>query len=616
MPSAIDLLLVGPAPTRLERIARKLGSHPGFRLQIAEDLADARVRILQAPPDSFVVLSLQADSQSLALLEPLDGFPRVPLLVLLDRDDTPATVRAIKAGAIAVLVETPENLKRLPEAIEAALAEYRQRSDQHLAHEYAARFGHILASSLTEIYTFDAETLHFLRVNHGARKNIGYSKRELTEMTPLDLKPELSRKQFDDLLRPLRSGEKEAVRFETVHRRKDGSCYPVEVQLQLVRVEPPVFIAVSLDISEQKQALAQLQASEFRFRSFFDSAAAGMVIVTPHGEILEVNAFFCEFIGYRAEELIGHNIEEFTHPDDRESTIDYYATLRKRQSPIVNIEKRYLRKDGQLRWGHASIACIAGRDNSEPYCIGLVQDIGRHKEAEAKMQQAYSELDAFVHTVAHDLRSPLTPIIGIAEFLQHHASEVLDQPSLDFLAEIENTGYRMLALLEDLLALARVGHVQQPEVPVDTRRVVDEVLLGLAGPIAAAKVSVEVGDLSPLCLPESLISQLFDNLIGNAVRYAGTAGNPIEVDEERQAGQVILSVRDHGPGIPEEEVGHIFEVFYQGGSGRQIGGTGVGLATVRKIARLYHGDAWVETTPGGGCTFRVKFPASILSCSA
>jgi PAS domain S-box-containing protein len=615
MESAIDLLLVGTSLARIERLTRSLENLPGYRLQVAATPAEARTRILNPPQDAFVILSLQADNQALALLEPLDGFPRVPLLVLLEREDTAAAVRAIKAGAIEVLVESPSTLEHLPEAIAAILTEWRQRRDQNLAHDNAARFGHILASALTEIYTFDAKTLLFLRVNHGARKNIGYSKQELLRMTPLDLKPLLSREQFDKLLRPLRTGEREAVRLETMHRRKDGSSYPVEVQLQLVQGKTPVFIAVCLDISDRKQALAQLQASELRFRSFFDSAAAGMVILSPYGEILEANPFFREFCGYRADELTGLNIEELTHPDDRETTTNYYAALRQGQNPIVNIEKRYLRKDGQFRWGHASIACVPGRGQNEGYCIGLVQDIGRNKEAEAKMQQAYDELDAFVHTVAHDLRSPLTPIIGIAEYLQNHASKMLDQPSLNFLAEIERTGYRMLALLEDLLDLARVGHVQPPAVPVATRRVVDEVLQGLAEPIARANARIRIGKLSPLCLPETLISQLFDNLICNALRYAGAAGQPIEIGEEHQEGQLVLFVRDHGPGIPDEEIGHVFEVFYQGKRGRQAGGTGIGLATVRKIARLYQGDAWVETTPGGGCTFRTKFPVSILSCS-
>jgi len=609
------LLVVGTSPERTERMIGRLQNEPGYRLSSVGSLDEARSLIDDKPPQLIIALLSTADSRKLQLLEEPDNIRRSPLLVLLEQDDTAATVAAINAGAIDVLVESPAVLERLPEIIAASRQAWQHRRDQHLAHNRAAQFGHILASSLTEIYTFDADTLRYIRVNRGARENVGYSKQELLRMTPLDLKLLLGRDQFEELVRPLRNGEQEALRFESTHRRKDGSLYPIEVQLQLVRVEPPVFIAVCLDISERKLAEDLLQASEARFRSIFDSAAAGIVILSNYGDILEVNPFFCEFTGYRAGELVGRNVAMVTHPDDLEKTARYYAALREELNPIGNIEKRYLRKDGQVRWGHASVACVPGLDPSEAYCIGLVQDLTRHKEAEAKMQAAYTELDAFVHTVAHDLRSPLTPIIGMAEFLQTHSSEVLDQTALAFLADIEAAGQRMLSLLEDLLSLARVGHIPQPIAPVETRQIVDAVMLNLAGPVAEAGVNIQVGGLPPLCLPETLIGQLFDNLVGNAVRYAGGAGKPIEIGAEQHDNRVILFVRDHGPGIPEDEIEHIFEAFYRGSISDQIKGTGIGLATVRKIARLYGGEVWVETTPGGGCTFRIEFPVAVQFCS-
>lgn len=614
MNSPVELLVIGSSPSRMERVIRCLDNQPGYLLHSVAGLAEARDKIAAPPPNLIIALLTENDTQTLQLLEPAGNFRRFPLLVLLERDDTATTVAAINAGAIDVLVESPAVYEKLPETIAANLDAWQNRRDQYLAHDYAARFGHILASALTEIYTFDAETLQIIRANRGARNNLGFSKQELRSMTPLDLKLLLSKEQFEELVRPLRSGETEAIRFESTQRRKDGSLYPIEVQLQLVTAEPAVFIAVCLDISERKQAEDQLQASEARFRSIFATAAAGIVLLSPDGDILEVNPFFCDFTGYRADELIGRNIKEVTHPEDRASTAEYYAKMRQNLDPIINIEKRYLRKDGQPRWGHVSIACLTSREPNDTYCIGLVQDMTRHKEAEAKMQAAYTELDAFVHTVAHDLRNPLTPIIGMAEFLQEHASNSLDRTALNFLADIEKSGYHMLALLEDLLTLAQVGHVPQPSSLVDTRRVVDAVLLNLAAPITEAGIDLQVGELPPLCLPETLIGQLFDNLVGNALRYAGAAGKPIQIGSEHLEKRVILFVRDHGPGIPEDEIEHIFEAFYRGRIGSQVKGTGIGLATVRKIVRLYGGDVWVEAPPRGGCTFRVEFPAVVLSC--
>ncbi len=123
----------------------------------------------------------------------------------------------------------------------------------------AARLGRILDSSANEIYVFDAATLRFTQVNAGACRNLGYGMDELRTMTPLDLKPEFDRARFDALIAPLRDGTQEVLVFETVHRRKDGTRYPVEVRLQLSRTEaPPVFVAIILDISERRRTEERL----------------------------------------------------------------------------------------------------------------------------------------------------------------------------------------------------------------------------------------------------------------------------------------------------------------------------------------------------------------------
>lgn len=133
--------------------------------------------------------------------------------------------------------------------------------ERRLAQERATRFHRLLSRSRHEIYVFSATSLRLLEVNHGACENLGYSPAELQELTPLDLKPEFTPETFAELLEPLRAGELEARRFETEHERKNGSRYPVEVSLELAS-EPPVFVAVVLDISERKQAEAERRRLE------------------------------------------------------------------------------------------------------------------------------------------------------------------------------------------------------------------------------------------------------------------------------------------------------------------------------------------------------------------
>lgn len=226
--------------------------------------------------------------------------------------------------------------------------------------------------------------------------------------------------------------------------------------------------------------------------------------------------------------------------------------------------------------------------------------ITERRAAEKRLLESNRELEAFVYTISHDLRSPLTPIIGYAEFLRDEYGQQLDARALEILDDIEGQGNRMLGLLEDLLELAQAGYLERPEEPVDAGEVLNEVVREMKNQFPQATVVAQA--LPPAHLPRTLMTQIFQNLLGNAMRYAG---GTIEVGGERRGEIISYFVRDHGPGIPEAERDRIFEVFYRGSTAEGRRGTGVGLATVRKIARAYGGKAWVEGTPGGGSTFRV-----------
>jgi signal transduction histidine kinase len=226
------------------------------------------------------------------------------------------------------------------------------------------------------------------------------------------------------------------------------------------------------------------------------------------------------------------------------------------------------------------------------------------RQGEERLRLRNQELDAFVHTISHDLRSPLSPIIGFAEYLREEHGPCLRNEGRVAVDEIKSQGLRMLGLLDDLLQLAMVGHLEGPAGSVDANRVLQQVLEGWRAQAAAAGVELHYGPLPPAAITESLLSQILDNLVGNAVRYAG--GGAIEIGGEAEAGTVRYFVRDHGPGVPAEERERIFEPFCRGAAARALPGTGIGLATVRKISAHFGGRAWVTETPGGGSTFWVE----------
>ena len=216
------------------------------------------------------------------------------------------------------------------------------------------------------------------------------------------------------------------------------------------------------------------------------------------------------------------------------------------------------------------------------------------------------ELEAFVYTVSHDLRTPLSVIIGYADLLHDQCQNNLDEQALNCLAKISSSGEMMAMLMDDLLDLATVGKTQCPVEAQDTKMVVNEVVNSLSEQTSKAEVGVAIGDLPVVQVSKTLLFQVFDNLIGNAIRYGCKPGDVIEVGGERRGDKVCFYVRDHGLGIPTDERDRIFEVFCRGTTGKDKQGTGIGLATVKKIAKRCGGDAWVDETLGGGATFCVE----------
>ncbi len=240
----------------------------------------------------------------------------------------------------------------------------------------------------------------------------------------------------------------------------------------------------------------------------------------------------------------------------------------------------------------------------------LSQELVQRKASEEKLQAANRDLDAFVYTVSHDLRTPLTPIVGYADYLSDREG-AFDDEARELLEKISALGHGMSESMEDLLVLAQVGELEMSKHAVSVGTIVDKVLVGFSSFLHENSQKVNINSLPHSRLPESLLRQVFSNLVGNALHYG--QGAAIEVGGERFGDRVRFFVRDHGPGIPATERELVFDLFFRGSGATHAKGTGIGLAIVEKIARLYHGRVWAEETSGGGVTFCVEMEDP-LSC--
>lgn len=397
------------------------------------------------------------------------------------------------------------------------------------------------------------------------------------------------------------SGGRMIGMMAVIGRRPITNIDHAETMLSVIAVRAAVEI-------ERRRAVEAFRLNEERFRAIADYTHDWENWQAPDGRLLWVNPSVQRITGYSPEEclLMSDFPRPLIHEDDQDLAARIFQQSLSEQTTGNNLRFRIRRKDESVLWVAASWQPIFNRKREYLGIRSSIRDISVQKEVEENLEAANRELDAFVYTVSHDLRTPLTPIIGFAEFLQEQYRKQLDEQGLDVLAEIEKQARRMLAFMEDLLDLARIGRVERPSAPVETNEVVDEVLADLGYLVISSGLTVVNGPSANIHASRSLLFQVFDNLIGNALRYAGPNGGPIEVGGERQDQRIRYFVRDHGPGISPEERSRIFEVFFRGTSGKCSQGTGIGLATVQKIARSYGGWAWVDETPGGGCTFWVE----------
>ncbi|KMP10323.1 hypothetical protein UR09_06590, partial [Candidatus Nitromaritima sp. SCGC AAA799-A02] len=295
-------------------------------------------------------------------------------------------------------------------------------------------FGRILEQSTDEIYIFDAESLKYIQTNHGAVENLGYSSEELLEMTPLDIKPEYTMENFSRLIAPLQAGVKGVVNFETVHKRKNGSLYPVEVRLQYIKTEvQPVFVAIVQDITERIRAQRELEHYAAKLENMVDartdelnkaldeikgakehldaiimSVGDGLMVVESNGRVGILNAAAKKMLNIKSKDVAGQPFGKVFENDILKSEL-------RRLLGEKNMRGKFdIEMPGKLNENPRVIRVRATgflEERGEPGAFILTMtDVTREQEIDRMKTE-------FISTAAHELRTPLTSIRGYSELL-------------------------------------------------------------------------------------------------------------------------------------------------------------------------------------------------------
>src|SRR3989454_6835047 len=402
--------------------------------------------------------------------------------------------------------------------------------------------------------------------------------------------------------------------------RPDGSMNWVSVNTGFLRrpgeTDWDGVVSTIGDITKQRNAELALSASEALYRQTFELATAGIAHIDLSGRFVSVNRRLCEILGYTEKELIGRAVKEVSHPEDRDLADSQRMRVRSGDRPSVRFEKRYIRKGGQIVWVDLAVALARDAQGHPQYEIALFDDITARKAAEAALRGAHeelkrsnAELEQFAYVASHDLQEPLRMVSSYTQLLMRRYGDKLDGDAREFTAFIVDGATRMKQLIEDLLAYSRVGTRDKNFKPVEAESSLKRALTNLRAAIQDSGATVTQDKLPTISCDVVQLAQLFQNLIGNALKFRKPDVAPaVHVGAAEQGAEWEFMVRDNGIGIEPQYFERIFMVFQRLHDKGEYPGTGIGLAIVKKVVERHGGRIWVQSQPGAGTTFHFTMP--------
>jgi formate hydrogenlyase transcriptional activator len=282
-------------------------------------------------------------------------------------------------------------------------------------------FRTLVDKSSNAIEVVDPETLRFLDVNEKTCSDLGYSREELLSMGVFDIDPAVTESSAKKIKERL--WESGSLVIESIHRRKDGSTFPVEVSLTRVPLEREYVIASARDLTERKEAEARLQASEGRYRALHERAPVGICVVdTKTGRFLGVNPKFREITGRTEEDLLGRSFQSLTHPDDLAISLEKIRHLTEGQVRHYELEKRYIRPDGSVRWVELAVQAMWPEGETPVLHMAIIQDVTERKRVEGRLREyerVVEDVEELIVVVDREYRL----VIANRAFLHYRGSD-------------------------------------------------------------------------------------------------------------------------------------------------------------------------------------------------
>ena len=459
---------------------------------------------------------------------------------------------------------------------------------------------------------------------------IGYSHGELLTKTfqdithPDDLDADLA------YVRQMLAGEIQTYAMEKRCLRKDGTIVWINLAVALVRRHdgsPNYFISVVEDIQRRKEAEAALQAREDTLREAQRLAGLGNWTWDLRADRHVWSEEIYRIYG-RDPSLppaVYPEVQAYFAPDSWARLAAAVETGLAQGTPY-DCDAEVARADGTRRWITARGKATRDADGTVVELHGTVQDITERKRAEeeirklneglearvrertAELARSNAELEQFAYVASHDLQEPLRMVVGYVQLMDKRLADKLDADTREFMGFAVDGALRMQRLIQDILAYSRVSTRGQPLEPVNSAAALAEARALLARRIAETGAEVDAQFLPIVTADRVQLVQLFQNLIGNAIKFCTERAPRIRVEARREPNRWRFSVIDNGIGIAPEYRERIFGIFQRLHTRREFPGTGIGLAICKRIVERHGGEVGIESAPGGGSVFWFTLP--------
>ncbi len=352
--------------------------------------------------------------------------------------------------------------------------------------------------------------------------------------------------------------------------------------------------------------ITDLKIAEERFEKFFTLVSDIFCIADIDGHFRLINPAATQILGYSQAELLEKPFLEFIHPDDKDKTIQVIQEKLERGDTVINFLNRYICKDGSVKWlewmSHPvpdqGVTYAVGRD-----CTARLQAEKDLKEALTNLERSNAELQQFAYAASHDLQEPLRSVAGFLQLLESRYGDQLDQKGRHYIERAVTASHRMQQLINDLLALSRVSSQETSFEPTDLNAILEEALENLQPIIEQKNAKVNYPELPVLDVDKTQIQSLFQNLIGNALKYNQSHAPCVDISCQSSANGCRFTIRDNGIGISPKFYEKIFMIFQRLHARRDYSGSGIGLALCKKIVERHGGSIWVESAPDQGSIF-------------